>query len=471
MKSNVNMIKKFHMTENHLKLIFEHITEGVQIIDDQGRLLYCNQKAAMLDDINILESIGRHITEIYPSLKNEDSTLLNVLCDQTPIFNREQTFRTYKGKVVTTVNTTIPLIEEDVIFGAIEISNDITAYKILTEQYMALRRKVSVTKSKTTDVEISHFRFEDIHTHNSEFIRIKNVAMKAAVTDLPILIYGETGTGKEMMAQAIHSMSHRSSAPFIAQNCAALPGTLLEGILFGTVKGGFTDATDRPGLFELASGGTLFLDEINSMPLELQAKLLRALQDSKIRRIGDTKERKVDVRILTATNIEPNQAIEKGLLRRDLYYRLNTVLLWIPKLSDRPEDIMHLTRYFMDKFNGKLFKQYLGISAEVEKIFMQYPWEGNVRELEHVIEGAMHIGEGGIIELSDIPSYMISDAKRNSKFNEDGTMSLSDQLEKIESDIIREVFEKTNKNITQTAKKLGIPRQTLQYKLNKYEKK
>lgn len=463
-------LSKVHMTEAHLRLIFEHITEGLQVVDAQGHLVYCNEKAAMLDDINISEAIGKHITKVYPSLESGDSTILNVLKNPAPILNREQTFKTYRGKTVTTINTTFPIMDGDECLGAIEISNDITSYKLLSDQYMALRSKVETTGKHKINALERGYRFEDIYTHNAEFNRIKTIAMKAAPTTLPILIYGETGTGKEMMAQAIHASSHRNQASFIAQNCAALPGTLLEGILFGTVKGGFTGAIDRPGLFELADGGTLFLDEINSMPLDLQAKLLRALQENVIRRIGDTKERKVDVRILAATNIEPNRAIDLGLLRRDLYYRLNTVLLWIPKLSDRHEDILYLTDHFIEKFNAKLFKNYVGLSPKVEEIFMNYPWDGNVRELEHVIEGAMHIGEGGLIEVGDIPNYMVAGATKRIKIIRDDKYSLSEQMALIEEKLILETLESVDGNVSKAARKLKIPRQTLQYKLLKHQK-
>ena len=366
------------LTLEHVKLMLEYISDGVQIVDENGNLIYCNRNSALLDDINIVESIGKHITEIYPSLKEEESTLLKVLATKTPILNREQTYRTYKGKNIATINSTLPIINNDQIEGAIEISRNITTYKELSEKVIDLQSMAkgpSTFESKIVRTVNDGYRFEDIITTHPEFNRVKAVAMKASSTDIAVLIYGETGTGKELLTQSIHNSSRRKSKPFIAQNCAALPGSLLEGILFGTVKGGFTGAVDRPGLFELADTGTLFLDEINSMPQELQAKLLRVLQDGKIRRIGDTKERKVDVRIVAATNIEPNLAIDMGLIRRDLYYRLNTVTLWIPKLSDRKEDIPLLTQFFIKKYNGLLYRGIKNVSKEVMQLFLNYPWE------------------------------------------------------------------------------------------------
>ena len=209
---------------------------------------------------------------------------------------------------------------------------------------------------------------------------------------------------KELFVHAIHNASKRKDKPFITQNCAALPANLLEGILFGTAKGGFTGAEDRQGLFELAHGGTLFLDEINSMPLELQSKLLRVLQDGSFRPVGQTKTINVDVRIITATNIPPEEAVKYKLLRKDLYYRLNVISLSIPPLRERKDDIPILTNYFIDKLNQKLGKSVKGVSKEVMDIFISNPWEGNVRELENLIEGIMSIYDIDLIDIEHIPT-------------------------------------------------------------------
>ena len=464
------------LTLEHVKFMLEHISDGVQIVDEKGNLMYCNRNSALLDDINIEESIGKHITEIYPSLKEEESTLLEVLITKTPILNREQTYRTYKGKSIATINTTLPILDGDRIGGAIEISRNITPYKELTEKVIDLQSKVNGAED---DVKMPRnlnrgYKFEDIITAHAEFNRVKAVAMKAASTDIAVLIYGETGTGKELLTQAIHNGSKRKMKPFIAQNCAALPGSLLEGILFGTVKGGFTGAVDRPGLFELADTGTLFLDEINSMPQELQAKLLRVLQDGKIRRIGDTRERHVDVRIIAATNIEPNLAVELGLIRRDLYYRLNTVTLWIPKLSDRKEDIPLLTQFFIRKYNGLLYRSIKGVSQEAMALFLKYHWEGNVRELEHVIEGAVNFVDGDLIQIADLPYNLkrFYDSTHVASVGADYSVSheqgLVEELETVEARLIQEALKKSDHNIAKASRLLKIPRQTLQYKIKKF---
>lgn len=465
------------LTLEHVKFMLEYISDGVQIVDEKGNLIYCNRNSALLDDINIEESIGKHITEIYPSLKEDESTLLKVLVTKLPILNREQTYRTYKGKSIATINSTLPIINDGIVAGAIEISRNITTYKELSEKVIDLQTKVagkSMDASNSDRILRHGYHFEDIITSHAEFNRVKAIAMKAAATEIAVLIYGETGTGKELLTQAIHNSSKRKNKPFIAQNCAALPGSLLEGILFGTVKGGFTGAVDRPGLFELADTGTLFLDEINSMPQELQAKLLRVLQDGKIRRIGDTKERLVDVRIVAATNIEPNLAIDLGLIRRDLYYRLNTVTLWIPKLSDRKEDIPLLTKYFIKKYNGLLYRGIKGATSEVLNLFLDYPWEGNVRELEHVIEGAVNFVDGDLIRIEDLPYnlkmfYEKNRSKSSEKPNIDLNEGLSSSLYKAEIELIKKAMLQSEGNIAFAARLLHIPRQTLQYKLKKFK--
>ena len=370
----------------------------------------------------------------------------------------------------------MPILDGDRIGGAIEISRNITPYKELTEKVIDLQSKVNGAED---DVKMPRnlnrgYKFEDIITAHAEFNRVKAVAMKAASTDIAVLIYGETGTGKELLTQAIHNGSKRKMKPFIAQNCAALPGSLLEGILFGTVKGGFTGAVDRPGLFELADTGTLFLDEINSMPQELQAKLLRVLQDGKIRRIGDTRERHVDVRIIAATNIEPNLAVELGLIRRDLYYRLNTVTLWIPKLSDRKEDIPLLTQFFIRKYNGLLYRSIKGVSQEAMALFLKYHWEGNVRELEHVIEGAVNFVDGDLIQIADLPYNLkrfydsTHVASSGADFSVSHEQGLVEELETVEARLIQEALKKSDHNIVKASRLFEIPRQTLQYKIKKF---
>jgi arginine utilization regulatory protein len=297
------------------------------------------------------------------------------------------------------------------------------------------------------------------------------------------LIYGETGTGKELFAQSIHNASNRKNNEFIAQNCAALPKDLLESLLFGTEKGSFTGAKSKPGLFEMADGGTILLDEINSMDLSLQAKLLRVLQDGRIRRIGAQKEKQVDVRIITTMNMHPDKAFEKDLLREDLYYRLSVVYIYLPPLRKRKDDIFLLTDHFIKQYNKEFDKNITGLSNKLKDVFKKYPWPGNVRELKHVIESAYNIKQlGDEIETDDLPGYIRERLGQNRnilnnwtteekiKDNED-LPSLESYLEEIEMNLIKNALEKTDDNISAAARELDISRQSLQYKLKKYELK
>ena len=299
-----------------------------------------------------------------------------------------------------------------------------------------------------------------------------DIARKSSKTKSSVIIYGETGTGKELIAQSIHYGGVRADKPFIAQNCAALPETLLEGILFGTMKGGFTGAIDRPGLFEQVNGGTLLLDEINSMDLSLQAKLLRTLQEGYIRRIGGLKDIPIDVRIIATTNEKPLEAVERGKLRKDLYYRLNIISIEVPALRDRIDDIKLLCDFFVKKYNKEMDKDIWMISEEVIALFRKYNWVGNIRELENMIEGAMNYISDDEHILRKIHFPREIEIKNNEKIDLYNEVNMDGGLPEIVSDIekiiISRKLKESNYNISKAARNMKISRQTLQYKMKKY---
>lgn len=466
------------MFDEMVKEIFDLIDEGISVIDTNGRIVFCNKKAALLDNIDIETAIGRHILEVYPSLSDKTSTLLNVINTGKEIHDNLQTFQNYKGEKITTINTTIALRKNKKIVGALEISRDITQVRKLSEEVVDLKNELvnmegtgrgtrrnnrgkhsyDINTKESSDM-IKGYTFMDIIGQSNEILNLKAYALKAAGTSSPVLIYGETGTGKELFVQSIHNSSPRKFKPFIAQNCAALPSTLLEGILFGTVKGSFTGAEDRPGLFEIADGGTLYLDELNSTPLDLQAKLLRVLQDGAVRRVGDTKERVVDVRIIASTNIEPEKCVVEGIIRKDLFYRINVIYLKIPELKNRKSDIPILSEYFIEKYNQKFNLRFRGIKKDAMEKMLSYEWPGNVRELQHTIEGIMSINESEYIELDDLPEYIKNNQSK----------SIFKLIEENEIRIIKDAMKLWNNNISRAAKYLNIPRQTLQYKIKKFD--
>lgn len=457
-------MKDLFFRENIIEIL-DYLEEGIHVIDKNGIIVYYNSFAQRIDGIEDHKVIGSHLLEIYPSLTEETSTLLMAIRTGGAIHKKEQTFLNYKGEKITTINSSIPIKSKGKILGALEISRDITQVRQMSEKIVDLQSKLYPKDKKIPDIkESAKYTFEDIISNNKEMERLKELSRKAALTDVSVLISGDTGTGKELFVHSIHNASNRVHKPFITENCAALPANLLEGILFGTIKGGFTGAEDRPGLFELADGGTLFLDEINSMPMELQSKLLRVLQDGRIRRVGAIKTTDVDVRIIAATNIPPEKAVETKQLRGDLYYRLNVVSFQIPPLKHRKDDIHILTSFFIDKFNRRFDKKVKKVSKNVESILKNYIWGGNVRELEHLIEGIISVTEKDIIEVEDIPHKFTQYS--NGENNILGS-SLRGSLEELESKLIKDALKQEDNNITRAAEMLKIPRQTLQYRIKK----
>lgn len=384
----------------------------------------------------------------------------------------------YKGDTITTVNSTLPVTVGGRLIGAVEVSRDITLIQEMAHRIVDLQMELFAKREGRRDIGSNRARytFRDIIGESECILDLKRKAQRAAGSTSAVLVYGETGTGKELFVQAIHNAGPRGKGPFIAQNCAAFPEGLLEGILFGTTKGGFTGAYDRPGLFELADSGTIFLDEIDSMPSSLQAKLLRVLSEKRLRRVGDINERQVDVRVVAAMTRRPEEAVSLGLLRNDLYYRLNVICLEIPPLRERRDDIPLLIRHFIDRFNSQLMMNVKGVSREVFQVFLSYDWPGNVRELEHTIEGAMHMLDGDMILSEHLPDHLRKSPslpgslphQLNDVIQEiELTGDFRETVRELENALIRRAFAESCGNVSQTARLLGIPRQTLQYRLKK----
>jgi len=322
--------------------------------------------------------------------------------------------------------------------------------------------------------------------------QIYAVVEKVARTPSTVLITGESGTGKELIARALHENSSRHAGPFIKINCAAIPKTLLESELFGYDKGAFTGAVGaKPGRFELAHGGTLFLDEIGEIPVEMQVKLLRVLQESEFERVGGIKTIKVDVRLVTATNRDLLEEIAAGAFREDLFYRLNVVPIHIPPLRDRREDIPLLAEHFIAKFNDRLNKEIASIAPDAVARLVAYHWPGNIRELENLMERTMLFCEGPEIRLSDLPPEIsnlagallpaaaIDDAGRalpagasSAASAAAGASSLKEavraETERVERELIQRALDETGGNVTQAARKLKISRKSLQTKMKEF---
>jgi len=285
---------------------------------------------------------------------------------------------------------------------------------------------------------------------------------KAASTPATVLISGESGTGKELIARAIHYSSPRSSARFVPVNCGGIPEGLLESELFGHMKGAFTGATEsRAGFFQTADGGTILLDEVSETSLAMQVKLLRVLQDGEVSMVGSTRPREVDVRILAATNKELQTLIAKGLFREDLFFRLNVISIVAPPLRERPEDIVQLSRYFIDKFASEYDLTAPHLNGRVVEALLQYPWPGNVRELENLMQRLVVMSPGEAIKMPHLPRYM--------RFTVAGERGLDRTLAEVEREHIRNVLAQVGGNKTQAARILGIDRKTLRQKLKRLD--
>lgn len=456
--------------------ILRHADIGIHVIDDNRKTIFYNDVMAGLEGLEVNQVLYKDILDNFPTLNEDTSTLIKVLHTGESILNSTQSYLNFKGQKITTINSTIPLYSNERIVGALEIANNITHIKNLSDQLIELQNELKSTKSDKNSIKnkLRRYKFEDIIGESQGLILAKKIAEKASKSASSVLIYGDTGTGKEIFAQSIHYGGIRANKPFIAQNCAAIPEALLEGILFGTDKGGFTGAIEREGIFEQANGGTLMLDEINSMSLPLQAKLLRVLQEGYIRRVGGIKDIPVDVRIIATTNEEPLESIKRGTIRKDLYYRLNVIFIPIPSLKERKNDIPILTKYFINKYNRILGKKAVGISDSVLNSFMEYPWPGNVRELENVIEGAMNIVEleNDVLNNEDFLSsiHILQDKPlRNAGIFKEEKETLPMILESMEKDIVLNALKKNQNNISKAAEELGIKRQTLQHKLKKFK--
>ncbi|MGP1570330.1 MAG: sigma-54 interaction domain-containing protein [Eubacteriales bacterium] len=444
------------------------VDEGIHVVDADGKTIIYTQNMATLEKTKCEDVIGKPFRDVFSDIPEGESTLLRALRRGEPTLNKQQTYHNQYGKEITTLNSTVPITENDgTIVAALEIAKDITNIKELSNTVLDLQGG-RIPENKTNPLRIKHYSFDDIIGQSDILQEQLQIAKRATKTDASVFVYGETGTGKELMAQSIHFGSDRASRPFLAQNCAALPESLLEGILFGTAKGGFTGAVDRAGLFEQASGGTLLLDEISAMPYELQSKLLRVLQECYIRRVGGSKDIPIDVRIIATVNEDPIDLIKAGRLRKDLYYRLNIINVTIPPLRDRKSDIPILVNHFIEKHSEKGIEKVV-IDASAMKKLMEYSYPGNIRELENIIFSSISlVGDDEIItdKLIRLPME-ISDLTFKNDY--DSTqMSMSDYIDAIEQKIIKDKLIEFSGNISKAAEDLQMKRQTLQHKIKKF---
>lgn len=449
--------------------ISDAVSDGLIACNKQGEVILYNHQMENIEGIPRKEVMGKHYFDVW-GMSPDESSFHNVFKTGKPRMDEVYNFLSSTGKECNYVYSTFPLKRDKEVTGIYCISRDYFRIRKLMERTYFFQEKTLSNGKRCQNG--TRFCFSDIIGKSPEVCIAIKQAQKAAQNTTPVMVYGETGTGKEVFIQSIHNAGSYFQKPFLAVNCAAIPETLLEGILFGTTAGAYTGAKNTPGLFEQAQKGTLYLDEINSMPLMMQAKILRVLQEKTVRRIGASEEVPIHCRIISSVNEAPEECIRKGTFRQDLYYRLAGIYLEIPPLRDRPGDIKLLAIYFLKKYADLYGIQAEKISKDLLAYFNTLAWPGNVRELEHVIESAIAMMEVDDKELKVLtcPAYikkgfMKAEGPRENLY-ELGTFC---DLKIIERNTIIRTLRHYNWNISRTAKALGITRQCLQHKLRRME--
>ena len=455
--------------------VLNQISEAVILCDVNSRIWMLNDAAVKMDSIVTQDVLGERVEDVYSMRDDTEMIIPQTIERKRPMLGVRQYYTTRYGKNVDIVSNNYPIVQNGQVLGGFSIMEDWSTVDSLHKQIIDLQEKLverrDPAKQKTCSALAAKYHFSDIIHISPAMNRVVAKCRQAAKTDSSVMLYGETGTGKELFAQSIHNESTRANRPFLAINCAAIPENLLESMLFGTEKGAYTGAERRPGLFEQADTGTLLLDEINSMNIGLQAKLLRVLQDGVIRRVGGTSEIHVDVRVLSNINIPPYQAMEENKLRRDLFYRLGVVNINVPPLRERREDIALLAKHFIMECNKKLIRNVRNIDQAVLERFHAYSWPGNVRELQHAIEHAMNIlpDEVSMITPEYLPEHILSGEQAEATYRQRIQTSLSGSVKDLEYHTICRVLQEQGGNISESARVLQMSRQNLQYRIKRYK--
>ncbi len=451
--------------------IFDDFSDGVMVTNADGVIIYYNRAMSIIDELHPYDVLSHKSTDVY-DLDDATSIIMQCLSKQKPIIDEPIYYRTRMGKFANTIHTVLPIFNKKKLVGSICFVRD---YHSLADTIASMQ-----LPGKDQQFDSASITFERIIGQDSAFVDAINSARMASSTPSPVMLFGETGTGKELFARAIHNHSSRSKKKYTPVNCAAIPENLLEGILFGTSKGAFTGSVNKAGLFERSNKGTVFLDEVNSMPVGLQSKILRSIQESKVRRVGALKEIETDLKIISSVNKDPHTTIADGTLRSDLFYRLGVVFIHIVPLRERMGDLGLLVNHFIEKHNITLGKNVRKISNKVLELFKTYNWPGNVRELEHVIEGAMNIvGTDVVIQMGHLQTHFSNwsiktkpqrpKRRRDDSVSKDRTTNLIQEKSVHEKNIIKNTLFDSHGNITKTAKSLGISRQLLYYKIKKFK--
>lgn len=440
-----------------LEMILSDTNELLVFVDKDGIIVELSKAYAEFLKVERCEAIGKHVSDVI-----ENSRMHIVI--KTGKAEIEATQKIHGKNMIA---NRIPVYHNEKIVGAFGrvVFRDTAELYSLSERIKEMEVELDYYKKNFNQSNRSKYTLNDIIGRSVPMTELKNKIQRIAQNNSNILILGESGTGKELYAHAIHDLSARRKRPFICVNCASIPGELLESELFGYEEGAFTGAKKggKMGLFQAANGGTIFLDEIGELPLNMQVKMLRVLQEREVKKIGSTVTEAVDVRILSATNRNLEKMVDSGDFRSDLYYRLNVVRLVIPPLRDRRQDVPDLVYHFIEKLAGKEEMPFYDISDKAMRMLMNYDWPGNVRELENVIERAGNfVGADGVIGTEHLPLRVTKNVYQTD------IRPLGETMGEYEKKVVQEALINCHSNKVLTAKMLGISRTALYEKMNKY---
>jgi PAS domain S-box-containing protein len=442
------------------QLIFDSIYNGAIVTDINGQITHFNKPYSAFLGVDAEAQIGKHCTEAV------ENSRMHIVA-RTGVSEINQSHR-IKGQNM--VVQRIPIRKDGkiiAVFGQV-MFKDVKDVGKLASELSLLASKVKLYEEELINLRSTRYTLESIIGKSESIKALKKEALRAASNQFPVLISGESGTGKELVAQAVHHASKRKLYPFVRINCAAIPKDLLESELFGYEKGAFTGARidGKPGKFELAHQGTVFLDEIGDLPLEMQPKLLRAIEDNEFERIGGTRIIRSNFRVIAATNRDLEKMLAEGRFRKDLFYRLNVIPIKILPLRERKADIIPIARYLLEQMALEANLPEIRLHVEAEKALRNYEWQGNVRELSNVLERTMAALQGDLIRLQDLPFYL--HRNRNKKI-QSLRSSLKDVQARTEKEAIQCALEETKNNKARAAKILGIHRTLLYKKMKKYD--
>lgn len=435
---------------------------SITVIDEQARIVVWTEGAEQIFSLKAADVIGKPITQFFP--KEMLQTLKSLETGES-VYRQQHQPREDKFVLINSK----PIRLRERIIGSVAAETDVTSQVRLNQELYNATQKVHHLQQEMAKLSPSPDPFHHVKGTSLAIRQIKEMIKKVASTQVTVLILGESGVGKELFARAIHDIREAPGAPFVAINCGAIPPTLFESELFGYEKGAFSgaDQKGKKGMIELARGGTLFLDEVGEMPLDMQVKLLRVLQEKKYYPVGGTRQVEADFRVIAATNKDLPQLVKEGRFREDLYYRLNVVTIHIPPLRERIEDIIELSHFFLYEFSLRYHRPIQGISQNVMQALLQYDWPGNIRELRNTLERLVVFATDGIIKESDLPLPLQRKKRSPAPPSPDNLTSLDQELIQYEKRIIEYALELEKGNKLAAAKRLGISRATLYNKMNK----